>query len=301
MKRSILRIQTKERSDPVNYRTDLAMEAQAISGGSKQGIISETEISNGLKISRMHIISEEAAGRLGKPAGRYVTIEGLPETDNFREVRKEIEAISRELEQLLPKKGCILVIGIGNTEITPDALGPESAASVIATRHIGGELAKSAGLDKLRPVAVLSPGVLGQTGIEVGEIITSLAAKLRPAAVIAIDALASRSLSHLGRTIQLSDSGIAPGSGIGNHRLCLNERSLGIPVIGMGMPTVVDALTLAKDIAGTDELPFIGSRLIVTPKEIDILNRRASKLIGMAVNCALQKQYDFDELACLVA
>lgn len=285
----------------MNYRTDLAMEAQAICGGSDKGIISETEYVNGLRISRMHIISEDTAKCIGKPAGRYVTVENLPETDNFREIRKEIEAVAIELRKLLPDNGNILVIGIGNNEITPDALGPASAASVIATRHIGGELAKSAGLDKLRPVAVLSPGVLGQTGIEVGEIITSLSAKLRPAAVIAIDALASRSLSHLGRTIQLSDSGITPGSGIGNQRLSLNKKSLGIPVIGMGMPTVVDAMTLARDISGNKDLPHLGSRLIVTPKEIDILTKRASKLIGMAVNCAIQKEYDFDELACLTA
>lgn len=286
----------------MDFRTDLAMEARDIYGSSR-GISAETVSVSGLRISRMHIYSPEAARSIGKPAGHYITIEGLPETDNFREVRREIEAIAGELENLLPKEGSILVVGIGNTEITPDALGPASAASVIATRHIGGEIAKSAGLDRLRSVAVLSPGVLGQTGIEVGEIITSLASRLRPSAVIAIDALASRSLSHLGRTIQLSDSGITPGSGIGNRRFGLTGDNLGIPVIGIGMPTVVDAVTLAKDISGADAppLPSLSRTLIVTPKEIDILNRRASKLIGMAVNCALQREYDFDELACLVS
>ena len=262
----------------MDFRTDLAMEARDIYGSSR-GISAETVSVSGLRISRMHIYSPEAARSIGKPAGHYITIEGLPETDNFREVRREIEAIAGELENLLPKEGSILVVGIGNTEITPDALGPASAASVIATRHIGGEIAKSAGLDRLRNVADNEFGRITYT------------------------ALASRSLSHLGRTIQLSDSGITPGSGIGNRRFGLTRDNLGIPVIGIGMPTVVDAVTLAKDISGADAppLPSLSRTLIVTPKEIDILNRRASKLIGMAVNCALQREYDFDELACLVS
>ncbi len=290
----------------MDLRTDLALEAHQINGNHIKGVETDIRHCGNLRISRMQITGGEAASRLCKAAGRYITVEGLPLTDNFRDVRQQIEAIAHELEQLLPKEGSVLVIGIGNTDITPDSLGPKSADSVLATRHISGELAKSTGLDKLRSVAVLSPGVLGQTGIEVGEIITSLAKKLRPAAVIAIDALASRSLSHLGRTIQISDSGISPGSGIGNHRLSLTKATLGIPVIGMGMPTVVDGLTLACDILGKDSIDNkdilpAQERLIVTPKEIDLLTMRASRLIGMAINCALQKAYDFDELACLVS
>lgn len=291
----------------MNYRTDLALEAHKISGGDISGIKTETLTKGSMKISRMHIQNESAAKRLGKPKGRYITAEGLPLTDNFRDVKEQIEALADELEPLIPKNGTILVIGIGNTDITPDSLGPKSADSVIATRHIGGEIARSAGLDKLRSVAVLSPGVLGQTGIEVGEVILSLAEKIKPSAVIAIDALASRSLSHLGRTIQISDSGISPGSGIGNNRLRLTKDTLGIPVIGMGMPTVVDGMTLASDLLGKSFIPqnsdtnSYSERLIVTPREIDLLTMRASKLIGMAVNCALQRNYTFEQLASLVS
>ena len=223
----------------MNYRTDLALEAHEISGGDISGVKMDIVSKGVMKISRLQIQNDAASKKLGKPKGRYITAEGLPLTDNFRDVKEQIEALSDEIKPLLPEKGTILVVGIGNTEITPDSLGPKSADSVLATRHISGEIARSAGLDKLRPVAVLSPGVLGQTGIEVGELIVSLTQSVETSAVIAIDALASRSLSHLGKTIQISDTGISPGSGIGNNRLSLTKSTLGIPVIGIGMPTVV--------------------------------------------------------------
>lgn len=288
----------------MNYRTDLALEAHELSGGGKDGIICSSEKAGQLRIHKMHITTQQAAERIGKPTGRYITLEGLPLTDNFRDVKKQIETIGNEIYPLLPVDGTILVIGIGNADITPDSLGPKSADTVIATRHISGEIARSAGLDGLRPTAVLAPGVLGQTGIEVGEIILSLAESIHPSAVIAIDALASRSLSHLGKTIQLSDSGIAPGSGIGNNRLKLSCETLGIPVVGIGMPTVVDCTTLAADLLGENadnaDISEIDGNLMVTPREIDLLTERASKLIGMAVNCAIQRNYSFEELAALV-
>ncbi len=291
----------------MNYRTDLALEAHEISGGDISGVKMDIVSKGVMKISRLQIQNDAASKKLGKPKGRYITAEGLPLTDNFRDVKEQIEALSDEIKPLLPEKGTILVVGIGNTEITPDSLGPKSADSVLATRHISGEIARSAGLDKLRPVAVLSPGVLGQTGIEVGELIVSLTQSVETSAVIAIDALASRSLSHLGKTIQISDTGISPGSGIGNNRLSLTKSTLGIPVIGIGMPTVVDGMTLALDLLGEanvrkDRLPDeYKGKMIVTPREIDLLTMRASKLIGMAVNCALQDKYSFEELASLVS
>lgn len=288
----------------MNYRTDLAQEAHELSGRAKDGIIFDRDSYSGLCINSMRITTDEAAARIGKSKGIYITIEDLPLSENFRELKKQICAISEQLYKLLPPEGVILVIGIGNSGITPDALGPESAASVIATRHIGGEIAKSSGLDGLRPVAVLSPGVLGQTGIEVSEIILSLIDRIHPAAVIAADALASRSLSHLGRTIQISDTGIAPGSGCGNNRIRLDSSTIGIPVISIGMPTVVDCRILAADMLGKNcnsvELDEIDEDLMVTPKEIDLLTERAAKLIGMSINCALQRNYSFDELAALI-
>ncbi len=286
----------------MNFRTDLALEAHKSNGGQTEGTVFESEKKGDLKISRLHIESDSAAQKLEKPKGCYITIEGLPLTDYFRDAQEQIETISKEITALLPEKGTVLVIGIGNTDITPDALGPFSADTVLATRHIRGEIARCAGLDNLRPTAVLSPGVLGQTGIETGEIIISLLGRLEPCAVIAIDALASKSISHLGKTIQISDSGISPGSGIGNHRLRLNQETLGIPVIGIGMPTVVDAATLVSDMSGGEHTSFDRqNNFIVTPKEIDLLIERASKLIGMAINCALQPDYSFTDLAALVS
>lgn len=279
--------------------TDLAVEAHKFAGENICGVSVEKEQAGSLEISRMKISSKDAAEKLGKPCGTYITAEGLPLTDNFRDVREQILTVARELYALLPEKGDILVIGIGNTEITPDSLGPKSAAQVLATRHIRGELARSTGLDRLRSVSVISPGVLGRTGIEVGEVVSALAFAMHPCAVIAVDALASRSLSHLGRTIQLSDSGISPGSGVGNNRPALDSNTLGVPVIGMGVPTIVSAVTLARDIFRKDD-GGEDAGLIVTPREIDLLTERAARLIGMSINCALQQSCSFEELCELV-
>lgn len=291
-------------------RTDLAIEAHKISGEITDGIDVYERQCGTLKINRMNIRTEKASIKLHKPLGNYITIDGLPLTDNFREVPQQVQAVSEEIRSLLPKSGTVLVIGLGNVNITPDALGPKTAAEVIATRHITGELARSTGLDRLRSVAVLSPGVLGQTGIETGELIISLIKRLEPSAVIAVDALASRSLARLGCTVQISDSGISPGTGVGNNRLSLNKKTIGLPVIGIGIPTVVDAATLASELFEGSEMNFSelksavsprGEKMIVTPSEIDLLIERASKLIGMAINCALQSQFSFEELISLVS
>ena len=286
----------------MDLRTDLAIESHEISGGNNEGIGFESESRCGMKIHRLSIRTKSAARRIGKPCGKYITISSLPLTDNFRDISSQICTIADEISALIPKKGDALVIGIGNTDITSDALGPFSASTVIATRHIKGEIARSAGLSSLRPASVLSPGVLGKTGIETGEIVMSLIRSISPAVVIAIDSLASKSVSHLGRTVQISDTGISPGSGIGNNRFALTEKSLGIPVIGIGIPTVVDALTLISDLsenAAPSDLEAARS-MIVTPREVDLLIERGSKMIGMAINCALQREYSFEELASLI-
>ena len=292
-------------------RTDLAIEAHKISGEITDGIDIYEKQNGTLRINRMNIRTEKASQKLQKPLGNYITIDGLPLTDNFRDIPAQVQAMSEEIRSLLPKKnGTVLVIGLGNVNITPDALGPKTASAVLATRHITGELARSTGLDRLRSVAVLSPGVLGQTGIETGELIISLINRLEPSAVIAVDALASRSLARLGCTVQISDSGISPGTGVGNNRLSLNKKTLGVSVIGIGIPTVVDASTLAAEFLGDSDsdlsklkntLSPRGEKMIVTPSEIDLLIERASKLIGMAINCALQSEFSFDELISLVS
>ena len=291
-------------------RTDLAVEAALSEGKNTGGVrVQETDY-QGMKLTRVEILTEEAAGRIGKPVGQYVTAENLRLTEDFRDVREHIEALAKEIREMLPESGTVLVIGLGNSAITADALGPKSIAHVLATRHIRGELAKSTGLDKLRSVAAVTTGVLGQTGLESSEIAAGLIGLLKPGAVIAIDALAARNLHRLGNTVQIGSTGIAPGSGVGNYRASLDEKTLGVPVIGIGVPTVVDAATLTYDLLsgiGSSISPEEAESLLssehmtVTPGDIDVLTDRAAKLVGMAVNCALQQNFDFDTLAALVS
>ena len=292
----------------MQLRTDLAIEARALHGTDLSGVIIDQRQQNDLLITEMEILSDSAARQLGKPKGKYLTIEGLDLRKNFRDTREHIETIASEFRTLLPEQGSVLAVGLGNRSITPDALGPESMNHILATRHIQGELAKSAGLEKLRNVSVISPGVLGQTGMEAGEVIESLVSLLSPKVVIVVDALVAKELSRLGSTIQLSNSGIIPGSGVGNHRMTLTKEVLGIPVIAVGVPTVADAVNLAFDLLSDSELPLtpdpekirkLRGQMLVTPREIDLLTERAAKLIGMSLNCALQTAYDFDTLAAL--
>ena len=170
---------------------------------------------------------------------------------------------------------------------------------ILATRHIGEELARSIGFDNLRSVTAISPGVLGQTGIATGEIIRAVIDKTNPDFVIAIDALASRKVSRLGRTIQIADTGIIPGSGVKNSRNELSKKTLGVPVVSIGVPTVVDANTLVNDIAENEVQYHGASEMVVTPKEIDLLIERASRLISHSINCALQPDISEDELLML--
>ena len=173
------------------FRTDLAQEAREYLGDKIDGIRMEEKKGEYLSVVRMHVDSMEAAEKIGKPVGTYITLELPPFSDDYREPEEKIRTAAAELSRLLPEKGLVLVAGLGNCNITPDNLGPLTAREVLATRHIRGELARSSGLDQLRPVAVIAPGVLGQTGIETGELIASLVKRLQPSAVIVVDALAS--------------------------------------------------------------------------------------------------------------
>lgn len=279
-------------------RTDLALEAVADSGLSSD-ITQEVSQAGEATITRIVVGSERAAREIGKPPGTYITVEVPPLSDNEELLEQHAQAIAGELRGLLPKEGTVLVIGLGNSSITPDALGPQAADMVLATRHIRGEFARSMGLDDLRPTAVLTPGVLGQTGVESGEMAAGLCSAVKPAAVIAVDALAARSLSRLGCTVQLCDTGISPGSGVGNNRRALTEELLGVPVIGMGVPTVVDAATIARELTGDAAADIVnprGASMIVTPREVDLVIRRAARLVAMAINAALQPEYSPLEL-----
>ena len=229
-------------------RTDLAVEQRELLGEDIKGADYSVEDSGGLHIERLIIHTERAGRLLKKPQGTYITIDLPPLTDNVRDTDERLIALGAEIRRLLPVNGLVLVAGLGNIEITPDALGPKTASRILATRHISGEIARSTGLDRLRAVAVMNTGVTGQTGIETGELLLGVIGRIRPSALIVVDALASRRLERLGCTVQISDTGISPGAGVGNHRARIDRDTMGVPVIAIGVPTVVDALTLAFDL-----------------------------------------------------
>ncbi len=288
----------------MNARTDLAIEKDSfISGDRPKGIrrkIFETEKT---KVTKISVLDKEAAEAMGKPVGEYITVE-LDEFSYDTELLDDrMKSISTQISSLLPKgDGTVLVAGIGNKDITPDALGPRCAEGIFSTRHITSELAEEIGLDFLNPVCSLATGVLGQTGIETGEIIKSVADAIKPKAVIVIDALAAAGLERLGRTVQITDTGITPGSGVGNKRAEISKNTLGVPVIAIGVPTVVDAVTLAKDMTGnkTATESAEAQNMMVTPREIDVMIERASKLISLCINCALQPETDPELLLSVV-
>lgn len=291
----------------MRLRTDLALEAREIAGEKVHGVEVYTKKYENMKVTRIDITSDKGAKEIGKEMGTYVTIELPALTDDFKDTDERLKIIGNLIEELLPDDGLILVAGLGNINITPDALGPKSTQGILATRHITGEIAKSTGLDALRPVAVIAPGVLGQTGVETGELILSIAEKIKPAAIIAIDALASRRLERLGCTLQISNTGISPGAGVGNHRTKINQSTTGVPVISIGIPTVVDALTLATDILSEapqaerkNSLFIKGQTMVVTPREIDLLVKRGARLISMSVNAALHSDFEIADLISLV-
>ena len=294
----------------MELRTDLAVEQREICGEDVRGAEYNAERRGDLFIERLHIRTDAAARALHKPPGTYITIELPPLSDVVEGTDKRLMIIAEEIRKLIPVNGLVLVAGLGNTEITPDALGPKTAARILATRHITGEVARSVGLSSLRQVAVLSTGVTGQTGIETGEHLLGVIRRIRPTALIAVDALASRRLSRLGCTLQISDAGISPGAGVGNRRTRIDGSTMGIPVIALGVPTVVDAKTLACDLLSvsderasqelSDSISPQGRTMVVTPKEIDLLVERAAKLISLSVNFALQSELEPEDIVALL-
>ena len=291
----------------MRLRTDLAVEAREIAGEHVGGMDYRSYHENGLSISRMTVRNEHAKQVLGKEIGTYITVELPSLTDNVSATDGRLQTIGKEIRRLLPVNGLLLGAGLGNDAVTPDSLGPKTASRVLATRHLTGEIARATGLERLRPVAVMRTGVTGQTGIETGEYLLSIVKRIRPNAVIAIDALASRRLERLGCTLQISDTGISPGAGVGNHRTRINHETLGVPVIAIGVPTVVDVQTLANDLLGSDfksdtiaRLALKGRRMVVIPDEIDLLTERAARLIGFSLNAAMQNDFELSDLVALM-
>lgn len=286
-------------------RTDLAVEsAEPMRSRLPDGVAVHEEERESVRMTRIEISTEDAAQKLGRACGRYITIE-LPPLESGVDPADDVTHLAaKELRALLPREGPVLVVGLGNRQMTPDALGPETTRQIFATRHIPAEVARRTGLDGLRPVSALAPGVLGQTGIETGEIIRAVVRDTSPAAVIVIDALAARSLGRLGRTIQIADSGISPGSGVLNSRQELSAQSLGVPVISVGIPTVVDGVTLACDLTGqedTSNIDATAKTMMVTPRDIDAIIARGAKNLSLAINAALQPQLSLEDITYLVS
>lgn len=290
----------------MKIRTDLALECRELAPNDCYGIESEELSVGDAKITRIAVVDHRGEEALGKPQGHYITIEVPPFAEEGVADDTRRSAVTVELSRMLPKEGTILIAGLGNGDITPDALGPKAAQKILATRHISSDLARSLGLGELRSVSVIAPGVLGKTGMETVEILRGAVEQIHPAAVIVIDAMASRRLSRLGCTVQLSDTGIIPGSGVGNKRKEINEATLGVPVISLGVPTVVDAQTLAKDLLvkhpddSLEDMEQHGDQMVVTPREIDTLITHAADLVALSVNCALHPHLSPELITSLV-
>ncbi len=292
-------------------RTDLAVEAHEIWKESAReqtelrGVKSRESDKNGYKVTTVEILDEEGAKALDKPVGTYITVEIdklINRDDNA--FTQGIEALSGEIASMLKLKDSdsVLVVGLGNEAITPDAIGPKTARHTMVTRHLVERMPEHFG--DMRRVSVVMSGVLGTTGIETAEFIKAVTDKLRPDSVVVVDALASRKMSRVCRTVQLADTGIVPGSGVGNSRAAISRETLGVPVTAIGVPTVVDAATLAADLieeAGVkdlnpQDLAQYGSSMIVTPKEIDANVADISKLLGYGLNKALHGNISVEDI-----
>ena len=294
-------------------RTDLALEARELWQESAEkatrlnGVKATKQRAEGYPVTRVDILDERGEQALGKPRGTYRTIDLTTfwqrRSDFFE---RAVRAVGGQLKDLLPGNGPVLVVGLGNGAMTPDAIGPLAADSVLVTRHLIAAMPKR--FSGFRPVAVQRTGVLGTTGVESAEAVRGLVEQVQPALVIAIDALASRRVGRVCTTVQLSDTGIIPGSGVGNHRAALNQETLGVPVFSIGIPTVVDAATLAADLLEEsgimdidgDKLRSSQQNLMVTPRDIDQQVRDLGKVVGYGINWALQ-DLEIEEINALLS
>lgn len=303
----------------MSIRSDLALEMREMYAEEISGVESSEADSDGVKVTSVKITSAEGALKIGKPIGNYITIE----LDNMDFENEDIcnrgaHALCDELKKIIRLDGnaSVLAVGLGNRRITPDSVGPKTVDKLFVTRHMK-EIKDERFEFDFRPVSAVAPGVLGITGIETGEIVMGIADRIKPDLIIAVDALASRKLSRLGTTVQIADTGINPGSGVGNNRKELSEKTLGIPVIAIGIPMVSDAATVADDVfsvmaehikeSGGDELYKALSSIgeseraevikevltenemnqVITPNNVDVISEQAAKIIAGGVNLAL--------------
>ena len=296
-----------------SFRTDLACESRDVwlrtRGAALAGVSARQETRDGLGVETVEILDEGAAEELCKPMGRYVTIslDALVrrEEDAFR---RACGVLAREIRTQLamePEES-VLVVGLGNPDITPDAVGPLAAECVLVTRHLKTRLPEE--FAAFRPVSVFRTGVLGTTGIEsaalvrgVVSLVRGVVSLVRPDRVIAVDALSAREAARLCRAVQVTDAGIVPGSGVGNARSALTEETLGVPVVAVGVPTVVDARTLCADLSGAEiDLPE-DTELFVTPRDIDTRVRDSARLVGYAIDLALHDALTIEDIDMFLA
>lgn len=296
-------------------RTDLALEDRERiegRGGEIHGVVLEEERreESGICITRVKIETKNGAKIMGKPLGTYITLEAPALTEQDEDYHREVsEELARQLRSVLPdmeKERAVLVVGLGNRDVTADALGPQVADNLFVNRHVVMEFGAAAyNKEKMHRVSCIVPGVMARTGMESAEIVHGIVKETKPDLLIAVDALAARSTRRLNRTIQVSTSGIYPGSGVGNHRHALTKESLGVPVIAIGVPTVVDAATIVGDALERMEkdsgLQIIGARehpqamselnnMYVTSKDIDEMIKRLSFTVSEGINIALNME-----------
>lgn len=308
-----------------NFRTDLADERNEIYKKANNistnvdGIEAEEDEAENIKIGRVNIVNENGEQAIGKPQGTYVTLDIKNiKTIQHEEIEKVANVLANELRNLINKHitdvDDILVVGLGNIYVTPDALGPKVVPEIEVTRHILQYMPKAMPEDT-RPVSAIAPGVLGITGIETMEILKGIVDNVKPKMLIVIDALASRNIERISSSIQISDTGIVPGAGVENTRKEISEKTLGIPVVALGIPTVVDLASITNDcirifiedlqqkamsndalnkLKDTDNYEQIKEALnvgkynmIVTPKEIDELIENMKEIVALGINQAL--------------
>lgn len=282
-------------------RTDLAIEyLKHINDNNLKGVKEEHYLKDNVKITKITITDELTALKINKACGDYITIEPTNFSSTPICFENEIEIIANQIKSILPKNILsAFIVGLGNKDITPDALGTKAVSYSLVTNHLPSDLKKSIGMENLINVSAIAPGVLGQTGIESSDIISSICKDLQPDVVFIIDALASKSTFRLGTTLQISNTGISPGSGVLNSRKELNKENLGADVISIGVPTVVDFKTIVSDFSESvsSNIPH----MMVTPREIDLLIEHASKVIGYSITKALQPSLSVEEISALVS
>jgi len=314
-------------------RTDLAIELQEFQtrqAAATEGVETWTEKSGDICISHVRIDTQSAAERIGKPKGNYITLE--MKDLNFQDSTQYAQCCHALRDMLLrlhtyDSTRPVLVVGLGNRFITADALGPKAVDKIFVTRHMHAQLGEIFG-GEVASVCAIAPGVLGITGVETAEIVQGVCDRVKPGVILVVDALAARSIERLNTTVQLCDTGIAPGSGVGNARAAFNQERFGVPVLAIGVPTVIDATTMAfdaacalldsaktensdmlscvKNLSESDLYHMVASlmqppvhTLTVTPKDVDLAMERISKVIAGGINLYLHKDMTLEEVDAL--